>query len=208
MSTTSTSQGRSHGANSAEEPTVAADRGTIALRLHDVDQLFDTLDPSPFREKDLDPKAEEFIVESAHELCSGHPRELVLLIDPPAASLAPPVIADAQRAVSDAIHTHFARRAELIGRGLRRLLRRGLISLVIGMSFLMLLFTAVQVLGLAESEGPVATPVRESLMIFGWVSLWRPMEIFLFDWWPIAGERRLHNRLSRVNVRVVLESKA
>ena len=28
-------------------------------------------------------------------------------------------------------------------------------------------------------------------MIGGWVALWRPMEIFLYDWWPIRGEVRL-----------------
>ena len=35
---------------------------TIELELHDMMQLFDSMDPSPFREKDLDPDAEEFIV--------------------------------------------------------------------------------------------------------------------------------------------------
>jgi hypothetical protein len=33
--------------------------------------------------------------------------------------------------------------------------------------------------------------------------MWRPLEIFLYDWWPILGERRLRERLSRVDVRVV-----
>jgi hypothetical protein len=43
----------------------------------------------------------------------------------------------------------------------------------------------------------------ERLLIVGWVAMWRPLEIFLCDWWPIAGERRLHDRLSRISVRVV-----
>jgi hypothetical protein len=50
-----------------------ADRSIIELHLHNLDQLFDTLDPSPFRERDLDPKADEFIVDSARELCSRRP---------------------------------------------------------------------------------------------------------------------------------------
>jgi hypothetical protein len=33
--------------------------------------------------------------------------------------------------------------------------------------------------------------------------MWRPLEIFLYDWWPIVGERRLHERLSRIEVRIV-----
>jgi hypothetical protein len=33
--------------------------------------------------------------------------------------------------------------------------------------------------------------------------MWRPLEIFLYDWWPIVGERRLYERLSRIDVRTV-----
>jgi hypothetical protein len=35
-----------------------------------------------------------------------------------------------------------------------------------------------------------------SLLIGGWVALWRPFEIFLYEWWPILGEARLYDRLS------------
>ena len=31
--------------------------------------------------------------------------------------------------------------------------------------------------------------VKESLIIGGWVALWRPLEIFLYDWWPDARRR-------------------
>jgi hypothetical protein len=33
--------------------------------------------------------------------------------------------------------------------------------------------------------------IRESLLIGGWVAMWRPMEILLYDWWPIRAEARL-----------------
>ena len=45
--------------------TAAAERGhahTIKLKLRDMSQLFNSMDPSPFIEKDLDDDAEEFIV--------------------------------------------------------------------------------------------------------------------------------------------------
>ncbi len=174
-----------------------ADRGIIEMHLHNVGQLFDTLDPSPFREKDLDPKADEFIVESARELCSKRPREIVLHLDQ--ASNDP----DAQRVVSDAIRTHFARRSELARRELRQLMRRGWISLAIGLAFLTTLFVIVRATGLARTESGFPMLVRESMLIVGWVAMWRPLEIFLYDWWPIAGKRRLYDRLSRVKVRIV-----
>ena len=40
----------------------------IELRVKEIAQLFHTLDPFPFRERDLDREAEEFIVGWAREL--------------------------------------------------------------------------------------------------------------------------------------------
>jgi hypothetical protein len=33
--------------------------------------------------------------------------------------------------------------------------------------------------------------------------MWKPLEIFLYDWWPILGERGIRDRLSRIKVRIV-----
>jgi hypothetical protein len=33
--------------------------------------------------------------------------------------------------------------------------------------------------------------------------MWKPLEILLYDWWPILSERRLFDRLSRAQVRIV-----
>ena len=55
-------------------------------------------------------------------------------------------------------------------------------------------------------ERSVTPLIRESLLIVVWVAMWRPLEIFLYDWWPILGERRLHDRLSRIPVRIVFGS--
>jgi len=40
-------------------------------------------------------------------------------------------------------------------------------------------------------------------VIGGWVALWRPLEIFLYDWWPIRAEAKLHDRLSESDVRLL-----
>jgi len=45
--------------------------------------------------------------------------------------------------------------------------------------------------------------LHESIVIGAWVALWRPMEIFLYDWWPILGAARLYDRLSAMRVQVV-----
>jgi hypothetical protein len=39
-------------------------------------------------------------------------------------------------------------------------------------------------------------------VIGAWVALWRPMEIFLYDWWPMLKDARLYDRLGRIDVSV------
>ena len=50
--------------------------------------------------------------------------------------------------------------------------------------------------------------LEESLVIGGWVALWQPMGIFLYDWWPIGAEARLYDRLSTMDVGVYTDSVA
>jgi hypothetical protein len=39
--------------------------------------------------------------------------------------------------------------------------------------------------------------------IGGWVALWRPLEIFLYEWWPIRAEACLYDRLGEMDVQVL-----
>ncbi len=54
----------------ALQAPVSANNGSvdIAIRLRSVSQLFNTFDPAPFREKDLDPEAETYIMDWVKEL--------------------------------------------------------------------------------------------------------------------------------------------
>ena len=47
---------------------------------------------------------------------------------------------------------------------------------------------------------PIGRVIEESLLIFGWVANWRPIEVFLYDWWPIVRRRNLYQRLSAAHV--------
>ena len=44
--------------------------------------------------------------------------------------------------------------------------------------------------------------IREGLLIGGWVAMWRPLEVFLYDWWPIRAEAHLFDRLSQMPVKM------
>jgi hypothetical protein len=44
--------------------------------------------------------------------------------------------------------------------------------------------------------------LRESLLVGGWVAMWRPIEIFLYDWWPVRAEARRYDRLAAMPVEI------
>jgi hypothetical protein len=76
-------------------------------------------------------------------------------------------------------------------------------NLLIGLAFLAGSLLLGDVVANALDERRLGQVLRESLLIGGWVAMWRPMAIFLYDWWPIRAETRLFNRLSTMPVRIV-----
>jgi hypothetical protein len=175
-------------------------QAVIELHLREIAQLFDSLDPCPFYARDLDADAEEYIVASARELQDVKACSIVVHVDQPSSE------PSEQTVVEEAIHRHFERKAQLTSRELRDLLRRGWISLVIGLTFLAALLAASEGVARGQGAGAFATVLRESLVIGGWVAMWKPLEVFLYDWWPIAGRHRLFAALSRVPVRLLKHS--
>jgi hypothetical protein len=170
--------------------------GVIEVRLKELNQLFDSLDPSPFAEKDLDPKAERYIVDSYREMPARLVRSLVVYLDQAGD-------AGEEAVVADAIREHFARQSRHLRQQLRLLIRRGLVSLGIGIAFLAAVFGISTAVRGSGSGNPLAPLFEQGLLIVGWVAMWRPLEIFLYDWWPLVGDRRMHDRLSVIEVRLV-----
>jgi hypothetical protein len=81
---------------------------------------------------------------------------------------------------------------------LRLLLGRGVISLAVGLAFLVACPLVRQWLLAYSGQG--MTIISEGLPILGWVAMWRPVEIFLHDWWPELGKRRLFDRIVHVQI--------
>jgi len=171
-------------------PTEAA---TIQVRIHELRQLFNSIDPSPFRERDLDPNCEEFIVSWARELPPDRPLRVEIRIDRerPAPEL--------PRDFPPAVRGHFAREADLQDLRRRRLIREGRFSLAIGLVLLVLCISAATLVP-TERLGTLGEILRESLIIAGWVVMWHPLEVLLYGLWPVARERRLLERLASAAV--------
>ena len=167
----------------------------IELNLREVGQLFNTMDPAPFPEKDLDGDAEEFILSWVREFPLDEPVVLVVhLAEFPADQ-------EAQPAIEQGVHHYFAYRARLNRMEFRQLLKEGRKSLIIGILFLAACLTAGHAIGGGES-GTFRSIAQESLTIAGWVAMWRPMQIYLYDWWPLRRLGKLYRKLSRMKVEV------
>jgi hypothetical protein len=180
-------EGRTAVAPAAGE-AIPPDAAVIEVNVAELRQLFNAIDPSPFRERDLDPKAEAFIVEWGREVPAHVP--LALLVH-----VAHSVRRDDEVGVlREAVRGYFAAQAESARRRLRQLFRVGRISLMIGLTVL------AACIGLAELVSArlqnIGGILDESLLIGGWVAMWRPLEVFLYDWWPIRAEIRLFERLA------------
>ena len=173
-----------------DPPTAEAN---IEINLSRLPQLFNSLDPSPFHERDLDQDAEEYIIGSAEEIPRQRP--LVLVIHLPKDQLPDPGAAN----LGEAIHNYFAYREAHERRRLRLLFRDGRIALVSGLTFL---FCCVLLRELASSFGNYAASdiFGEGMLIIGWVAMWRPLEIFLYEWVPIRRRCRILSKLSKMPV--------
>ncbi len=162
--------------------------------MQEVAQLFETLDPYPFRDKDLDRDAEEFIVGWAREL--PHDHDLRIVIHLPEAQTQSP----AARETAGGVCRFFPHRAEAVTRDLRELFRVGRMSLAIGISVLVACVVAAQYAETVIGSAPFGRIVQESLVILGWVANWRPLEIFLYEWWPLVRRRNLYRRLAKAKI--------
>jgi hypothetical protein len=187
------------------KPMLAAPKGAqhldgpIQLRVQNIGQIFHTLDPLPFRERDLDTGVEEYVVGWAGEIAGHRPISILVHL--------PPEEAERSEAghIEEAIRNYFAYRSEVLGWELRDLFRTGRASLAIGLSVLAACIVVGKSASGALGMGYVGRFFEEGLIILGWVANWRPVEIFLYAWWPIVRRRKVYRRLSLASVEIVSE---
>ena len=167
----------------------------IEISLNRLSQLFNSLDPSPFHERDLDHDAEDYIIGSAEEV--WHHRPLRLVIHLPADQVPQPGGLN----LADAVHNFFAAREAHESRQLRLLFREGRIALAIGLTFLFCCVALREVIFSFEHNA-ASDIFGEGLLIIGWVAMWRPLEIFLYEWVPIRRRCQILGTLATIPVTV------
>ena len=104
------------------------------------------------------------------------------------------------RDVGSGLQKYFSYRAEVTQRELNELFRMGRWSLLIGMTVLAVGLLATQLITGRLGNSQLARYFEEGLIIISWVANWKPLEIFLYDWWPVLRTRNLYRRLAKATV--------
>ena len=168
----------------------------LALRVRELAQLFNSMDPTPFLNKDLDPEANAFIETWAAGYAPGSRFHITIHLEQW------PADGDPSEMLTAVIHNHFTYKAERKRLALNHLLQQGRLSLAIGLVFVTLCLFAADAIG-KYGTYTGSSIARESLTIIGWVAMWRPMQIFLYDWWPLLRQIRLYQRLGIAHIQVI-----
>jgi len=170
-------------------------RSVIDFRVRHSGQLFDGRDPAPFRERDLDEHAVRYLLDAAQEIPRANPLKIVVTVS----EEPQPVVPTAD--IAEAVRSHFRYERDQVQRRFREHVRRGRMALVVGLAAL---FLFLSLAGVTESMVPVPFReiLREGFVIMGWVSMWRPLEALLYDWWPMVDERRQITRLLEAELAV------
>lgn len=168
---------------------------TVSVRVRDLAQLFNSLDASPFWDRDLDPQAAEFIEEEFSDKRSAAEWHLHVHAAGGAA-----LAADLQ----PALEHYYERMAHSAALRLREETRLGEIALLGGIAIFLIAMSAREFIArFARQE--LSGMLDEGLIILAWLALWRPVESLVYGWVPHYRRRRLYQRLAAVRVTVRLE---
>ena len=172
----------------------------IEIHVKEAPQLFDARDPAPFHERDLDESFATYLVASAEEQkIRSRQFSIQIDIDEKHQTL------DEEKIVT-AVRSYFTYRAELKRLEFTRTLRMARLFLTIGLFILAVCLFIANLLKSIESDF-IQSTLREGVVIFGWVSLWKPLELFLFDWYPTYDQIRLYKKILSAPINVVYPEK-
>ncbi len=161
----------------------------LEISVSSLDQLFDKRDPNPYRTKDLDEDIVEYLISSTQEV--GY-RSLggIQIISPIEWST------DDKNDLEVAIKDFFLYREEITLKQLTATLMLGVKTLFIGIAFLSFAVT-LPFLAKYTAAGEIFDKfLTEGFLLIGWVSMWKPINIFLYEWWPLADVAKIHRKLA------------
>lgn len=169
----------------------------IEIDLSSVDQIFNSLDHAPFHEKELDPGAEQYIVDIVDDFPLKTPFHLIIYL--------PVCIHCREHAekIPQAIRAHFQYRMMEQDLKFRARFRFGRWAFLVGLMFVAVVMIARQLVWAAlGSEYLLSQIVADVLLIIGWAAMWEPVTVLLYQLWPIVQQKRIYEKISRMEIEV------
>jgi hypothetical protein len=168
----------------------------IEITLSSVIQLFNSYDPAPFHDKELNSAAEHYIVDTIKDFPKKTAFKIIIYL--------PPDIAITERAqkIPQAIHNHFAYKMLVQDRRFRERFRHGRFTLLIGLSFLAIALFARQAVSHIDDQ-LYARVFSDALLIIGWAAMWEPITVLLYELWPIIQQKHTYEKISTMDIEVL-----
>jgi hypothetical protein len=167
----------------------------IILELNNANQFLIGPDSLFYGKRMLTSGAEELIVEEASIASSNDQIHLKIYFRENEISR--------KDEISAAIHNHFSYRRKKSQRQLRKILHLGWRSLFVSILFFGLLASLSYAIIQLLPDGRFFVTFHELLIIFGWVALWRPADLLLYDWRPFSREVKLFRKLEQCKVEIM-----
>jgi hypothetical protein len=92
----------------------------------------------------------------------------------------------------------------IAGREMSSTLREGNIALLFGITFLFLCIGLRTILSFLSSS-TLGSIFLEGLSICGWVAMWRPIQIFLYDWWAMFRKKKIYEKIRDMPIDINLD---
>lgn len=167
------------------------DTASVSIHVRDLSQMFNSLDPSPFWDRDLDQNAAAFIEGEFRDRRRAERWVLHVHAQEGTASAT-----DLQAAMA----RYYERMLHSSRQQLRDQFRLGEFALAAGLVVFAICIT------LQTTLGRLPPALDQGLIVLAWVALWRPIETLAYGWLPLYGRRRLYERLRRVHVTVRVDN--
>jgi hypothetical protein len=173
------------------------DRILIEITLSSVMQLFNSFDPAPFHEKELDSAAEHYIVDTVKDFPKKTGFKIVIYL--------PPDIAGTERAqqIPRAIQNHFEYKVLVQDRKFRQRFRHGRFTLLIGLTFLAIALVARQEVPPIINNLLFAQIIADAFLIIGWAAMWEPVTVLLYELWPIIELKHTYEKISTMEIEII-----
>jgi len=168
----------------------------IEIKLTSVIQLFNSFDPAPFYEKEIDTEAEHYIVDTVRDFPAKTKFKIHIYLPPTL------VLSEEAQKIIPAIHNHFQYKMLVADRKFRARFRFGRITLAIGLSFLAVALVSRELVATMANHF-LAQLLSDSLLIIGWAAMWEPITVLLYELWPILRMKKIYEKISTMEIDIL-----